>query len=107
MDEPHVLFFDKKSMHQLLSSLGFVDIEISYYGQQISQLKKASPFRDTLMVIREKLLSLGLIAPFAKKQLGMEMLINPLERAMVGPFMAHKESTEPAWWLRAVARARS
>lgn len=59
------------------------------------------------MAIRVKLLSLGFVAPFAKKQVGMEMLTQPLERAMAAPFMAHQESIEPAWWLRAVARRRS
>jgi hypothetical protein len=57
-----------------------------------------------LVQIRGKLISLGWVAPFAKKRLGMESLKDPLERAVVAPFKAHEESTEPAWWLRAVAR---
>lgn len=107
LDEPHILFFDKPSMHQLLTDLGFVDIEVSYYGQTIRQLQHTSSLRNKLMAIREKLLSLGFVAPFAKKHVGMEMLTQPLECAMAAPFMAHQESIEPAWWLRAVARSRS
>ena len=106
LDEPHLLFFDKKSMRKLLADLGFVDIELSYHGQRISRLKTASPLRAKLMAIRGKLISWGLIAPFARMQPGMEPVTSPLERAAAAPFQAHRESTEPAWWLRAVARKR-
>jgi hypothetical protein len=34
----------------------------------------------------------------------MELLTDPLERAAVAPFEAHREKQEPAWWLRAIAR---
>jgi SAM-dependent methyltransferase len=104
LDEPHILFFDKEPMRRLLTGLGFVDIEVTYYGQQISQLQSTLPLRTKMMAIRAKLISWGLVAPFAKTQPGMETLVDALERAMVAPYMAHKESTEPAWWLRAVAR---
>lgn len=104
LDEPHILFFDKEPMRRLLAGLGFADIEVRYYGQQVRQLRSISPLRTRLMAIRAKLISWGLVAPFAKTQPGMEPLADPLERAMVAPYMAHKESTEPAWWLRAVAR---
>jgi SAM-dependent methyltransferase len=103
LDEPHILFFDKIPMRRLLDDLGFTDIEIAYYGQTISQLKSESKLHSILMRIRSKLISWGVVAPFATT-VGMETLVNPLERAMVGPYDAHRESTEPAWWLRAVAR---
>lgn len=104
LDEPHVLFFDKKPMRKFLADLGFVDIEVSYYGQQLGRLRSNSPLRAKLMAIRGRLIKWGLIAPFSRIQPGMESVPAPLERAMVAPYQAHRESKEPAWWLRAVAR---
>lgn len=103
-DEPHILFFDKKPMCRLLTDLGFLDVDVSYHGQLLSELNSRSTLHTRLMQLRAKLISLGLVAPFARKRLGMESLNDPLERAVAAPFKAHEESTEPAWWLRAIAR---
>lgn len=104
IDEPHLLFFDKGSMHQLLSNLGFDRIEVSYHGQELDRLRSASMLRAKWMALRSKLIALGLVVPFAWVRPGMEMLVDPLERAAVAPFKAHCESSKPAWWLRAVAQ---
>lgn len=104
LDEPHVLFFDKKPMQQLLAELGFCAIEIAYYGRPLSELRSESWLHTKLMAVRGKLISWGVVTPFSRKAAGLETLASPLERAMVAPFCAHRESTEPAWWLRAVAR---
>lgn len=106
-DEPHLLFFDKNSMHILLSELGFEDIEISYHGKTIEALRSQSWLFTKLMAIRMKLISLGFVSPFASRQGALDSLPNPLQRAVVSPFLAHRQSTEPAWWLRAVARKKN
>lgn len=104
LDEPHVLFFEKKSMQLLLARLGFDDIQVGYYGQSIRSLCSRSWLHNKLMAIRGKLISLGVISPFSTMEEGLEPLSCPLERAMVKPFLAHYESDEPAWWLRVFAR---
>jgi len=104
LDEPHVLFFDKKSMRLLLEKSGFDDIEISYYGKPLGDLRSRSWLYDKFMTIREKLINLGFVTPFSKMEEGLEGLNSPLERAMVAPFWAHRESKEPACWLRVMAR---
>lgn len=104
IDEPHLLFFDKGPMHQLLSNLGFDRIEVSYHGWELNRLRSAATLRAKWMALRSKLITLGLVAPFARVRRGMEMLVDPLERAAVAPFKAHCTSSEPAWWLRAVAQ---
>jgi len=104
IDEPHLLFFDKGPLRQLLRSLRFEDIHVSYHGQEIEQLCSASGLRSILMTIRSKLISLGLVAPFARNRPGLEVLSDPLERAAVAPFQAHCETEKPSWWLRAMAR---
>jgi hypothetical protein len=106
LDEPHLLFFDKKPMTNMLSALGFYDIEVSYHGQQIDELKSKSFLDKKLNSVRSKLISLGLIWPYSTKSKGMESLSDPLERAVVAPFKAHQESTSPAWWLRAIAKKK-
>jgi SAM-dependent methyltransferase len=102
-DEPHLLFFDKGPMLHLLSTLGFHNIQVSYHGQEIDRLRSASPWRSKLMALRSKLIALGLVAPFSRVRPGMETLTDPLERAMLAPFNAHRETQKPAWWLRVLA----
>lgn len=104
IDEPHLLFFDKGPLHDLLNKVGFEDIQVSYHGQGVDQLHSASVWRSRFMALRSKLISLGMVAPFARIRPGMETLTNPLERAVLAPFEAHREMQEPAWWLRVVAR---
>jgi hypothetical protein len=104
LDEPHVLFFEKKSMQLLLTRLGFEDIQVSYYGQPIRSLCSRSWLHNKLMGIRGKMIGLGVIRPFSAMVVGLEPLICPKERAIMKPFLAHRESDEPAWWLRVVAR---
>jgi len=106
IDEPHLLFFDKGPLHHLLSKLDFDDIQVSYYGQEIDRLRSASPLRAGFLALRSKLIAAGLVAPFARIRPGMETLTDPLERAAVAPFKAHRETQKSAWWLRAVARKR-
>ena len=103
LDEPHILFFEKKSLHRLLIDQGFIDVELGYFGKTIHKLKSQTPIRALWDSLRSKMLARGLVFPFARSRLGMESLADPLERAVVAPFCAHEESEEPAWWLRAIA----
>jgi SAM-dependent methyltransferase len=105
-DEPHLLFFDKKSMHRLLIESGFENIELSYFGREIDELQSASTLKAILLALRSRLIGVGVVWPFARQRDGMEALLNPLERAAIAPFKAHIESHKPAWWLRAVAQKR-
>lgn len=104
VDEPHLLFFEKKSIFNLMDRLGFIDIELSYVGKKIAKLEGESRVEKLLQKVRHKLLEMGCIVPFSWPEAGMEGLVDPLERAAIKPYQAHCESKEPAWWLRAVAR---
>jgi len=103
IDEPHLLFFDKEPMKRLLENQGFREIKVSYHGQKIAHLKKASKVCSKIMALRSRLIGMGVIAPFGKFQPGMEALKSSLERAVLAPYLAHHESMEPAWWLRSLA----
>ena len=102
-DEPHLLFFEKKSMEHLLKRLGFLGIEMGYFGLEINRLNNTSFLTRMLYRIRNKLIEFGLVAPFSRVSPGLEDLHEPLERAAVSPMRAHIESNEPAWWLRVMA----
>jgi hypothetical protein len=103
INEPHLLFFDKGPMQHLLRQMGFEDIQVSYHGQEIERLRSVSVLRSKLMALRSRLITLGVVAPFARIRPGMEALTDPLERAAVAPFKAHCEMHKPSWWLRAIA----
>jgi SAM-dependent methyltransferase len=104
MDEPHLLFFDKRPMELLLAETGFGKHKLSYHGNTITELKKNKPsYSRILRKFRHLFLRMGIFFPFAIKEEGLRGIDNPLERAMVKPFKAHREQTETAWWLRAVA----
>lgn len=102
IDEPHLLFFDKKPMEHLLHEGGFENIATSYHGVSIRRLQVPSRTRALLSAIRSRLIAKGLVAPFGRQRKGMEGLC-AIERAVLAPFDAHRESPIPAWWLRAVA----
>jgi len=102
IEEPHLLFFDKGPMKWLLESQGFREIKVSYHGQKIAHLQKAPKVRSKIMALRFRLIELGLTTPFGQRQPGMEELTSSLERAVLAPYLAHRESMEPAWWLRAL-----
>jgi hypothetical protein len=103
MDEPHLLFFDKKPMQILLQELSFENIQLNYYGQKIKDLQHISFQKKLIKVLRNKLISVGITAPFALPVKGLKNINSSLERAVVAPFMAHEESAQPAWWLRALS----
>jgi ubiquinone/menaquinone biosynthesis C-methylase UbiE len=103
LDEPHLLFFEKKSMQLLLEKLAFKGIYLAYFGKKLSQLKKPSILNSFFNRVQNKMIYSGLIWPFSGKKVGMEGLDVPLERASMAQYKAHAQSDEPAWWLRAIS----
>jgi hypothetical protein len=104
LDEPHLLFFDKGPMQRLLSGCGFENIRVDYFGREIEQLRRRRRVHAVWNELRSRLLAVGLVGPFGAMRPGMEALAEPLERAAVAPSQAHRLSTRPAWWLRAMAQ---
>jgi len=104
--EPHLLFFDKDSMNYLLKELLFTEIQLSYHGEKIEDLKRRSFGKKLYRQLRYRLIAMGFVKPFARREAGMELITNPLEKAVIVPYMAHKESKIPAWWLRSIARKK-
>lgn len=102
IDEPHLLFFNKKSMSFLLNEIGFTDIELTYHGPPIHKKYSTFGINRIYRGLRARLIKIGLYLPFSFLQSGMDGLEN-IERAVVSPYLAHRESQMPAWWLRVMA----
>ena len=103
LDEPHLLFFEKKSMQLLLENLSFTGIYLAYFGKKISQLSNPSILYSFVNRIQNKMIYSGIICPFSGKKAGMEGLEDSLERASMLQYKAYASSDEPAWWLRAIS----
>ena len=78
IDEPHLLFFEKQSMDVLLKSLNFSEIQVSYHGEEIASLQKESFITKILSRVRTKLMNMGVVAPFAQFESGLEVITEPL-----------------------------
>ena len=102
-DEPHLLFFDKKSIKQLLNRVGFESIDVNYYGNTIKSLKVNSSLDKFIIKVRSKLIDLGFYKLFAYPVPQSMVKLSTLERAATKYRMAHKESQKPAWWLRSAS----
>jgi SAM-dependent methyltransferase len=104
IDEPHLLFFDKKPLKTLLLKTNFFNIELDYYGKHISTLQKSSRISNKFYYYRKLLISNGLSWLFSFKHKGMEIIDKPIERAIIAPFKAHIVSEIPTWWLRSISQ---
>lgn len=103
LDEPHLLFFDKRSLRRLLERVGFDNIRLSYHGQRIEELAQERYLARVASRIRNRMMSLGLTSLFASRELGLEAIDSSIERAVVKPYLAHVEQSSQSRWLRAVA----
>ena len=68
IDEPHLLFFEKKSIKFLLSKLNFLQIKLTYVGKKIYLLREPSLIRSFIIRVKTKLIYLGIIWPFSRKR---------------------------------------
>ena len=103
-DEPHLLFFHKKPMMQLMTSLGFKNILLSYHGQTIEKLQERPSQPTFLSRLYGKLIHRGLYWLAALFYRGDNTHLNSVEQAVLIPFKAHETSDKPAWWLRVMAQ---
>lgn len=103
-DEPHLLFFHKKPMLQLMTSLGFKNIQLSYHGQTIEKLQEGPSQPTFLSRVNGKLINRGLYWLAALFYRGEKTHLNSIEQSVLIPFKAHETSDKPAWWLRVMAQ---
>lgn len=100
--EPHLLFFDKLSMRQLLTRLDLIDLQLTYHGKEIERLKAEAGF--WAKVLRRGRRVLNRLQPASRSVVSIEGIDNPAESAAVASYEAHLIKERPSWWLRALAR---
>ena len=100
IDEPHLLFFDKKPMSMLLKKLNVKPIKISYFGTPIKELKnkKLNFYKKTVDYLRK----LGVNLYHPERKYLKDSLFNNREVNAILNFDAHKEQNVPSWWLRTI-----
>lgn len=100
IDEPHLLFFDKKPMSMLLQKLNVKPIKISYYGTPIEELRNKK--KILLKKVKSYLGKLGIYFYHPERKHLKEILFTNYETEAVLNFDAHKEQIIPSWWLRTI-----
>ena len=103
-DEPHLLFFHKKPMKQFMESLGFTNIQLTYHGNSIDEMKSGKYSWSFRKFVYNGLIKRGRYRLASYLYNGDSRHLNYIEKAVMFPFNAHSTSSEPAWWLRVVAQ---
>lgn len=98
-DEPHLLFFNKKSMGILMGQLDVEKVSLSYHGSPIHDLKKKKKIYESLPRLIKK--QLGML-PVKK----LECDVTEEELLAINKYHVLDENVEPSWWLRAMAVVR-
>jgi 2-polyprenyl-3-methyl-5-hydroxy-6-metoxy-1,4-benzoquinol methylase len=101
LDEPHLLFFDKKPMLYLLNEqLNHRNIQISYHGNEINNILKKSNFRFLRKIIFKfkmvfKIVNWVILDD--KKYLTFN------EYLMISDFKPQMTNKSESWWLRSIS----
>ena len=101
--EPHLLFFDKKSMKKLLKKLNVTLLKIGYFGTTIQDSK--SIYQNFLKRIRAFLYhKLNFRYYHSQRNELKKVLKNQNEIEALVPFDAHIEKEDESIWLRVIFR---
>ncbi len=101
--EPHLLFFDKKSMLVLINKLKLTLVKIAYFGIPLEQIK--NPIFKFLKRIRAFFFHKTDLRYFHHKRKGLKKVIkNKLEVEALLNIDAHLEHDNPSWWLRVIVK---
>ena len=99
-DEPHLLFFDKKSIKKLTED--FELLKISYHGKLISEIGSLKDLLISKLIRRMNSFKIPYYSA-QNKELRKILKNNFLINVMV-PHKAHIENENPSWWLRVVIK---
>jgi len=102
MDEPHLLFFEKKSFIKLIEMMHLEKVFIGYFGTKIKNLK--NPIFKFYYDLKQKLFYRNInIYNNERKNLN-KILKSKLETNAVINYSPHIEQNEPSWWLRTIIK---
>lgn len=95
IDEPHLLFFDKQSLHKLLEGAGFGCIETTYHGELLEEINPHPFFNKKILAIITRLKIILMLLRFIK--------LENMESSVLKPFQADKQQNDMSRWIRAIA----
>ena len=101
--EPHVFFYDKKSLSILLTKNNFTHHQIFYYGKKISDMQSKplnKQFKYKFLTFLLKLNITFLIN--LKEENKYNFLNNKYEKIVADMYEMNSENEQPSWWMRAL-----
>jgi len=101
-DEPHLLFFEKKSFESLIKKINLKKIFIGYFGTKIKNLK--DPLFMFLNKLKQKLFYRNINIYNAERNNLMKILKSKIETNATINFSPHIEQNTPSWWLRVIIK---
>lgn len=102
--EPHIFFFDRNTIKDILIKNKFKIVDISYYGLPINFDKKKNFFKSFKYIITKLILKFNLIDffyDFKKKNYTIDI---KREIILSRLFDMNIKRKKPAWWLRVMAK---
>lgn len=102
IDEPHLLFFDKRAMSVLLNKLKLTRFKLAYYGIPHNHL--LSSYRQFFKRLRGYLWRKGITYYHSEKKNISTLVQNNQETQALLSFYAHKEQSNYSWWLRVISK---
>ena len=107
LDEPHLLFFEKKSFFNLFNQLSFDVIDIGYFGKTIDSLTKNGLVDKCVNITIRGFIKLRLEAVLGVLIRDLNFLPSSLHKLVIKTTNAHIRSSQPAWWLRVILKRAS
>lgn len=102
IDEPHLLFFDKKAMEILLKTFKLSVKKQAYYG--ITHKKLKNFYNIFSRRLRAFLWRKGITYYHPERNNIFKIVKNNIETQALLSFDAHKEKSEHSWWLRVISK---
>ena len=102
--EPHIFFYDKKSLSNLLSINDFNKHNIFYFGKKIEEMKNKNLNKQFKFKFTNLLLKLNLdFLINCKNEHEYTFLKNKNEKIIANMYEMNSAKNEPSWWIRALA----
>ncbi len=102
IDEPHLLFFDKRAMAILLNKIKMTSLKLAYYG--ITHTNLLNSYKQFFKRLRGYLWRKGITYFHPEKKQIYALVKNDIETQALLSFDAHKEQNEYSWWLRVISK---
>lgn len=103
LDEPHLLFFDKVPLFNLLNNnLNHKNIQITYHGNEITKIYKRNKFTLSKRITNK--LRLNILFKYLNWLFYKDKeYLNSQEYLMIFDFKPYLNNKKESWWLRSIS----